>query len=480
MSASGPLPSGTREELIPLKEPALDISLAQYDSINSGSGVISSTGVMKSTSTSSLKSLTHFVPSRNIAKSINRVSAMAILGISTILALSVLYGLNKGQTFHKKQPIGPYALVSRQEGEDFFQNFIFYEGKDSAGSNGYVTYVSREKAEKDGIVKLVSGQSEYNAATDENSDASALSTTESSEWGDGIPAPEEETYVYIGTAATEEGPRDSIRLEGLQRFNRGLFIMDLKKMPAGCGIWPAFWLTDEHNWPINGEIDIIEGINYQSEAKTAMHTTNQCTMSHETIGHATGWWDTVIGVPNAQTGLPDMTMRYATDCYVYDAHQWLNQGCVAVDLEDGTMGQPLNEKGGGVFALEWDPINKHIRSWAFTPHSKVPSNLRDALLTAGNEPDKRVAPNTQEWGLPYAYFAIGEGTDCAASHFKNMRIVLNTALCGSVAGVRFFMDCPIQHKEFATCDDWVKSNPKEVDDAHWLIRGIYVYEREWI
>ena len=61
-----------------------------------------------------------------------------------------------------------------------------------------------------------------------------------------------------------------------------------------------------------------------------------------------------------------------------------------------------------------------------------------------------------------------------------MRIVLNTALCGSVAGTRFFMDCPILHKEFATCEDWVKSNPKEVDDAHWLIRGIYVYEREWI
>lgn len=72
------------------------------------------------------------------------------------------------------------------------------------------------------------------------------------------------------------------------------------------------------------------------------------------------------------------------------------------------MGQPLNEKGGGVFALEWDPINKHIRSWVFTPHSKVPSNLRDALLTANNDPDQRVAPNTQEWGLPYGYFAIGK------------------------------------------------------------------------
>jgi hypothetical protein len=24
-------------------------------------------------------------------------------------------------------------------------------------------------------------------------------------------------------------------------------------MPAGCGTWPAFWLTDEANWPVNGK-----------------------------------------------------------------------------------------------------------------------------------------------------------------------------------------------------------------------------------
>ena len=32
-------------------------------------------------------------------------------------------------------------------------------------------------------------------------------------------------------------------LEGRRRFNRGLFLLDLRHMPAGCGAWPAFWLS---------------------------------------------------------------------------------------------------------------------------------------------------------------------------------------------------------------------------------------------
>ena len=251
-------------------------------------------------------------------------------------------------------------------------------------------------------------------------------------------------------------------------------------MPAGCGTWPAFWLTDEHNWPVNGEIDVLEGVNFQTQAKTAMHSTKECSMSHETIGLATGWWDTAQGIPDSKSGKPDMTMRYATDCYVYDPHQWLNQGCVTVDLEDGTIGEPLNAKGGGVFALEWDPVNRHIRTWAFTPHDTVPPNLRDSLLTVDNDDTERVAPDTELWGLPYGYFAIGENTDCSASHFKNMRLVFNTAFCGSVAGNRYFMDCPKQRKHFPTCNKWIASDPEEMNEAYWEIRGVYVYEREWM
>ena len=60
-----------------------------------------------------------------------------------------------------------------------------------------------------------------------------------------------------------------------------------------------------------------------------------------------------------------------------------------------------------------------------------------------------------------------------------MRLVFNLAFCGSVAGNRFQLDCPKQAKMFKTCNDWIKSDPPEINEAYWKIRGVYVYEREW-
>ena len=193
-----------------------------------------------------------------------------------------------------------------------------------------------------------------------------------------------------------------------------------------------------------------------------------------------GEWDSAVGIPDKKTGIPDMTPRYARNCFVYDPHQWLNQGCVAVEKSNHTLGGPLNENGGGVFALEWDPINRHIRTWVFSPHRSLPSNIRDSIRTASakNESD-RIMPDPNLWPTPYGYFAIGDETNCPSFHFKNMRLVFNQAFCGSVAGNRFEMDCPEQAQEFETCEDWIKSVPKEMDEAYWKIRGVYVYERAW-
>ena len=438
-----------------------------------------------------------------------RMSTMLCLAaIGLVVLVGGGYAVSVKVVGPPNQPVGPYQLVELQEGSQFFEFYTFYDGKDSAGSAGYNTYVSRDRAQALGIVNvsmepdvldamgkqmLLSDQerpSHRNLATktttsnkDMTNDMTKdkLEPRHPRERAQNETSPDLEPFVYMSSASTDAGPRESIRLEGIRRFNRGLFIIDVRHMPAGCGVWPAFWLVDEQNWPVNGEIDIVEGVNYQSEAKTALHSTNGCSMESDIpFGVMTGGWDTAQGIPNSKTGIPDMTMRYAKNCFVYDPHQWLNQGCVAVSDKNDTLGGPLNDNGGGVFALEWDPINRHIRSWAFTPHTSVPDNLVQSIRTAHlTDINLRVVPDPEQWPLPYGYFAVGDETSCPASHFKNMRLVINTAFCGSVAGNRFQMDCPAQAKEFKTCNDYLKSQPDELNESYWKIRGVYVYEREW-
>jgi len=355
-----------------------------------------------------------------------------------------------------KQYTGPYQLVERQEGQDFFQYYDFYQGADSLGSAGYNTYTGKKDAERRGLINV----------TQEKSHSGNVD------------------YVYIQSAPTDTGPRASVRLEGKRRFDRGLFVLDVNHMPAGCGVWPAFWLTDEDAWPNNGEIDIVEGVNNQTRAKTALHTSDQCSMFAHVPDYAkTGIWDSSTGLPDTFTGNPDFVTHVPADnCWVMAPHQWANQGCVAMHEANNTIGEPLNAQGGGVYVLEWDPDAGYIKSWVFTPHTSVPENLERAMETANEKDDKRIIPEPDEWGLPYAYFAIGEESGCSSDHFQNMRIIFNLAFCGTVSGNRFFRDCPAlsssKKDPVKACNAYIETNPKALEEAYWKIRGVYVYERD--
>ena len=94
-------------------------------------------------------------------------------------------------------------------------------------------------------------------------------------------------------------------------------------------------------------------------------------------------------------------------------------------------------------------------------------------------PDENVSYLKSIFPSAYGFFSIGIGTNCPADHFQRMRLVFNTAFCGSVAGNRFQLDCPKQAKQFSSCNEWVKSDPAEMDEAYWKIRGVYVYQRAW-
>ena len=382
--------------------------------------------------------------------------------VAAAIALGVFFCLIVAKTMFgdsNKKATGPYQLLEVHKGESFFHFYDFFDGPDSLGSAGYNTYVSHQRAKELGIVNVTK--------------------TDDDLQGD---------YVFMGSSRpAEKGPRESIRLEGKTRFNRGLFVLDISHMPAGCGVWPAFWLTDEDHWPDNGEIDIVEGVNNQNVAKTALHTSAACNMyAHVPSWAKTGIWDWATGLPDTFTGIPQYNIsKPADDCWNMAPHQWLNQGCVQMHKDPHTIGEPLNQNGGGVYVLEWDPDNHYIKSWVFTPRDTIPDNLADAMATAGQSGDAVVVPDPTSWDLPYAYFAIGDTTGCSADHFKNMRIVFNLAFCGTVAGNRFTRDCPDLAKKFnvsgdpvLTCNAYIESNPDILSEAYWKVNGVYVYERE--
>ena len=39
---------------------------------------------------------------------------------------------------------------------------------------------------------------------------------------------------------------------------------------SGCATWPAFWMVAGQNWPQKGEIDIVEGVNKQTNKQMTL------------------------------------------------------------------------------------------------------------------------------------------------------------------------------------------------------------------
>ena len=124
-----------------------------------------------------------------------------------------------------------------------------------------------------------------------------------------------------------------------------------------------------------------------------------------------------------------------------------------------------------MFALEWDPGYGRVRTWAWKA-----ADIPDTVLYSY---DSGRASNTDDWGLPYGYFPIGDNSNCPSSHFRNMHVVFNLAFCGTVAGNRFKLDCPSEAAEYETCEAYV-NDEENVEGAYWLIDGMRVWQRKFV
>lgn len=60
------------------------------------------------------------------------------------------------------------------------------------------------------------------------------------------------------------------RLHGRVMFQYGTVAARMK-LPAGAGLWPAFWLLGAGAWPASGEIDVLENVGDPRWVSAALH-----------------------------------------------------------------------------------------------------------------------------------------------------------------------------------------------------------------
>ncbi|KAJ5787983.1 hypothetical protein N7457_002973 [Penicillium paradoxum] len=310
--------------------------------------------------------------------------------LSTLLPLGLLAQVTSGAyTLHED-----YGTS-----DSFFNKFKFYTDTDP--TNGYVHYVDRSTASANGLINT------------------------------------KDNGVYIGvdhTNVASRPGRNSIRLESTNTYKHGLVILDLAHMPSStCGTWPAFWMLGP-DWPKNGEIDIIEGVNEQSQNQMALHTTNGCSIQ------STGF-----------TGSLD-----TSNCYVEASGQSANSGCSIRNENTQSYGTGFNNAGGGVYATEW--TGSAINIWFF-PSYAVPGDIHSGK------------PNPAGWGTPAGRFAGGCDIN---SHFNNLQLVFDITFCGDWAGSAWgSSSCASKAR---SCNDYVKNNPWAFKETYWRVRSLKVYQ----
>lgn len=236
---------------------------------------------------------------------------------------------------------GPYKLVKSNRGDKFWDgSWNFWNKADP--TNGKVRFVDHSTAQGSDLVGMKDGAA----------------------------------YMRASSKNLNGQNRPSVRFESKRAYDSGLIIFDVKKMPVGCGVWPALWTTQGANWPRGGEIDVVEGVGYE-----ASNGRNQMTVH--------------IGQNSPLEGGKSLGTPLAKNCNQYGEHT----GCAFFDSNKNgpSWGTKFNAAGGGVWAMEFGS-GHGVRIWFFGRKSgKIPKELSEP----GNAPSKL---NPDSWGTPMANF----------------------------------------------------------------------------
>jgi hypothetical protein len=254
-----------------------------------------------------------------------------------------------------------------------------------------------------------------------------------------------------GPAAADA--RQSVRVSSRATFDVNTFggadtllvVADIRHIPSGCAVWPAFWMLGP-TWPDDGEIDMIEGVNGQEYTESTLHTSPGCTQQSVPSSLFSG--------RRAKSTL-DKNLN-ATDCFVHARSQGPNQGCGILG-PPGSLGADFNELGGGVFATlirNPRPMTAANAAGEETAHDKSANGVAEggrgeiamwfwprSNSNAGTDTDTNNKagrggsipadvmagnpwPGGPGWGAPYALFALGD--DCSVDHFTSQSLIFDT------------------------------------------------------
>ncbi|KAF5379325.1 hypothetical protein D9757_007612 [Collybiopsis confluens] len=294
-----------------------------------------------------------------------------------------------------------YKIEDSYQGQDFLDSSKWTYYSDSDPTHGLVNYLSAADAKSKGLAYVQD---------------------------DGTTILAVDNYTTLSSGQ----PRNSVRVATTKSYNSGLFIASFWAMPHGCSLWPAYWSVGP-NWPNNGEIDIIEGVNLNTVNQMTLHTSADCAI---------------------QSSLSNLVSINSTlgnlDCASSDSD---NTGCAIMNTNPHSYGHGFNMLAGGVYAHEW--TSNAIKIWFFSRNS-IPSDITNKN------------PDPSSWGTPSAMFN-NDACDIA-SHFSEHSLTLDITLCGDWAGGAFGSGgCS------GSCQDTV-ADPSNFDTARWEIDYIDVYQ----
>lgn len=308
------------------------------------------------------------------------------------------------RTVARSQPVGKtYMIEDLYQGDDFFNDWTFEVGADPTGGN--VIYQSQSDAQSKGLAYVNPCDNSLVLAVDSTSTVAA------------------------------GGQRASVRIISEKSYDGGLFIFDASFMPVGCSTWPSFW-TVGPNWPMGGEIDIVEGVNNQATNQMTLHTgTNQTCINEQTNG-TQQFTGQILG----------------TNCH---SAKHADSGCGIEDTDTRSFGYGFNNAEGGVFALLWDD-STGMSMWHFA-RVDIPADLIAQM------------PKPSTWGTPAGFWS-SQNCDMT-TNFYDQKLIIDTTICGEWAGRSAYArsGCP------GTCSDMV-ANATNYVDAKWVINYVAVYQ----